>query len=377
MKPKVPPQVTGTSAYIDEYWDNLTDAELLAVPWYIDDPRTLPNIQEIIPNDLGEFQIEIEYKRDQSDAPVRCAHCPHHTQHWHGFVLKASDGRRFLLGSHCGPKAYGADYRVASNARSRKKQRYEALTKWLSIREALGDIADALADLEQDAAYKAARSVRARILRLAPKLAGRFYQISPESLTQKRHLHIAYTERDLADEQRRKDEFEAAALAIVDLPNKQHRLAMEDLKQRFRPGQPSPVHVQRDLGPLPPVDWLLAPAAPHQVASDVAARLRGYVAVSQNTDQQQTAMIQRWIRAAKGDLMLAVAVVEKIRATGQFFDPANLRRLVEWNARYPKGAIGLAVDGATLMIGGEVVSLGADWSPPGDHFLELAAEIVP
>jgi hypothetical protein len=377
MKPKVPPQATGTSAYVDEYWDSLTDADLLAVPWYIDDPRTLPNIQETIPHDLGEFQIEIEYKRDHNDAPVRCAHCPHHTQHWHGFVLKASDGRRFLLGSHCGPKAYGADYRVASNARSRKKQRYEALTKWLAIRETLGDIANALADLEQDAAYKAARRVRARILRFAPSLAGRLYQISPESLTQKRHLHIAYIERDLADEQRRKDEYEAAVLTIVDLPSKKHRLAMEELKHRYRPGQPSPVHVQRNLGPLPSIDWLLAPAAPYQVASDVAARLRGYVAVSQNTEQHPTAMIQRWIREAKGDLVLAVTVIEKIRTTGQFFDPVNLRHLADWDARYPRGSIGLTVDGTMLMLGEEVVSLGVGWSPPGDHFLELAAEIAP
>lgn len=50
MKTQVAPQATGASAYVDEYWDNLTDAELLSIPWYIDDPRTLPNIQDTIPD---------------------------------------------------------------------------------------------------------------------------------------------------------------------------------------------------------------------------------------------------------------------------------------------------------------------------------------
>jgi hypothetical protein len=377
MKTQVAPQATGANAYVDEYWDNLTDAELLSIPWYIDDPRTLSNIQDIIPDDLGEFQVEIEYKRDPADSPVRCAHCPHHTQHWHGFVLKAADGRRFLLGSHCGPKAYGADYRIASNARSRKKQRYEALTKWLRVRNALPDIADALAELEQDASFKAVRRARAKLHHFAPSLLGRLHQISPESLTQSRHLHVAYSERDTADEQRRQVDFEAAVLAIVDLPNKQHRLAIEELRQRFRPGQPTMVQVQRDLGALPPLDWLLAGNPPDRVVSDVAARLRGYVAVSQKTENVPTTMIQRWTRDAKADVALAVTAIQRIRTSERFFASENLHRIAEWDARYPKGALGVSAVGGTLVAKGEAIALIHGWRPPGDQFLELAADIAP
>lgn len=377
MKTQVALQATGVSAYVDEYWDKLTDAELLSIPWYIDDPRTLPNIQESIPDDLGEFQIEIEYKRDPADSPVRCAHCPHHTQHWHGFVLKGADGRRFLLGSHCGPKAYGADYRVASNARTRKKQRYEALIKWLRIRDALPDIADALADLEKDASFRAVRRARAKLQRFAPSMLGRIHQISPESLTQRRHLHVAYSERDAADEQRRQDEFEAAVLAIVDLPNKKHRLAMDELRQRFGPGQPTIVQVQRDLGALPPMEWLLTGNPPDRVVSDVAARLRGYVAVSQKTDAEPTTMIQRWARDAKADVALAVTAIQRMRTSDQFFTSENLRRIVEWDARYPKGALGLSAQAATLIAKGEAIALIDEWAPPGDQFLRLAGDIAP
>ncbi len=377
MKTQVAPAATGASAYVDEYWDNLTDAELLSTPWYIDDPRSLPNIQEIIPANLGEFQVEIEYRRDPGDSPVRCAHCPHHTKHWHGFVLKTADGRRFLLGSHCGPKAYGADYRIASNARGRKKKRYEALVSWLRVRDVLPDIADALADLEKDASFKAVRRARAKLHRFAPSMIGRIHQISPESLTQRRRLQVAYSERDAADERRRQEEFEAAALAIIDLPNKQHRLKMEELRQRFRPGQPTIVEVQRDLGALPPMDWLLTGNAPDGIVSDVAARLRGYVAVSQNTDVHPTAMIQRWTRDAKSDVALAVAAVQRMRNCGQFFASENLRSIVEWDVRHPKGAIGLSAHGPTLVAKGEAIALIDEWTPPGDQFLELASEIAP
>jgi hypothetical protein len=89
---------------IEDYWSDLTDNDLRKIIWVTTDPLALANVQQTIPEYLSAFTIELAYDLDRGDPPVPCAHCPQHQPHWHGFVLKDCDGKRYLLGSHCGPK---------------------------------------------------------------------------------------------------------------------------------------------------------------------------------------------------------------------------------------------------------------------------------
>lgn len=380
MSQRVPAKAVPSHAYVDEYWNQLTDAELLQVPWFIGDPRSLPNIEAVIPQDLGEFQIEVEYMRDRSDPPVPCAHCPQHTPHWHGFVLKTPAGKRYLLGSVCGPKAYGSDYRVASNARNQAKRRSDALVKWLGLRDRLPDIIDALAEIEASASFKAVRRVRAQLDRFAAVLLARLRNIHPNSLTQKRELQFAYEERDTAAEAKRDAQYQAEAAAIAHLTSKQHRLALEPIRQRLNPGVPIIVRHERNLGALPPCDWLFLPDNPTEQIAGVAARLRAYAALGQETQIKTISAIDRLSREALKDIDIATTALQRVRTAGEFFDPVNLRNIVEWDRHHTAGQLGIAARARELDSTGEgaagfTVSLPADWAAPGDLFLDLISRV--
>lgn len=376
MTQRVPAPASPSSAFVDDYWNSLTDAELLLVPWLIDDPRTLAGIEAVIPDNLGEFQVEVEYQLDQGEQSVPCAHCPQHTPHRHGFVIKTPEGRRFLLGSVCGPKAYGSDYRVASNARRQAKKRYDALIKWHDYRHRLPDLIEALEEAGQDISFKAVRRARAQFHNNAAPLVGRLSRLRPNHMTGLIDIVVTTGIRDIAAEKVRDERFQAASALIVDLPNKQHRQAMKELHERYRPNEPIIDYQERDFGSLPPMGWLVGQDNPTKLLDDITARLRGYYAVGRETEGKKLALVESWSRATRKDLDLVIAALQNIRGAGAFFEPANLRRLVEWDKTNPSGSLGIVAEAGGLFLSANAeasINLGDGWAPPGDLFLELSA----
>jgi hypothetical protein len=362
----------------DDHWSKLTDDELRRVVWTTDAPLSLPNVKPFIPANLPEFIIELEYQLDRAtDDPVLCAHCPKHQHHWHGFVLLAADGSRYLLGSHCGPKAYSSDYLVANSARNRAKKRAETLLAWDALRARLPDILHELAALPRDPNFTVVRRLRAAWHQQAPGVRGALERLNRNHLTGKAELRVSRTVRDREAEAVRDVAFMGEALRIADLPNKEHRAAHDALKRRLGTG-PIWRTDEGDFGTLDGEDWLLGDASPFKVLEDAAKRLRGYALLGTKTADKTTPQIGRFVRETRKDLEGAAAQLARIAAAGRFFARDHLYRLAEWaDLVFSEGSRRRIIyQHPTLTVfepDREAVSVGIpqDWQPPGELLLEL------
>jgi hypothetical protein len=364
---------------IEDYWARLNDEELRRVVWTTDKPQALPNLRCRVPIDLPDFIIELEYRLDtQVDAPVPCAHCPHHQAHWHGFVLLASDGTRYLLGSHCGPRAYKSDYFVASTARNRAKKRAGILQTWDALRGRLPDLLEALADAEREPSFATVRRFRGAWLNNARGVRDALHRLPRNHLTGAAELKISGTIRDLAAEKARDEWFQAEAAKLAHLPNKVHRLAVAELRQRIGAGEIWRT-VNEDFGVLRGDGWLVPTESPFNLLSDITKRLRGYHVVGAATQDKQTAKLEQFVRETRKDIELAVDQFIRIGSASAFFAPDHLNRLCGWAERTftDDTKRRLAIDAGELIVAEgynqpQSFRLPADWHPPGTAFLELA-----
>jgi hypothetical protein len=370
-------QKTGASAaYVDEYWGSLSDQQLLAIQWETHDPLSLPNVQAWIPENIGEFQVELSYDLSRSDPPVPCAHCPQHQPHWHGFVVIDELGRRYLLGSHCGPSAYGSDYRLASNARAEAKRRFDALSRWLALRAELPDLMKALAAAEREPSFGAVRRVRGTFENRAPGMLRALRARHPDSLTGQIPLQVETVQRDQAEEERRALAFQSAIRDIVDLPNREHARRISEIKRQTGYGQEVNRRDLKEFGVLQGHGWLLPAYNPMKEVPGIIARLRGYLAIGATTQDKKRSQIEKISRAAEADLDLAGVALLTIQKAGEFFEAQHLTRLSDWASLSLKQSGEMRADGAALSVrdrGGDYVdlTLGVGWNPPGEDFLAM------
>jgi hypothetical protein len=127
-----------------QYWDTLSDDELLSAELTTDNPENLPGLVPKVPE--GDEEPYVEYKYDLRGSGQEhefvCVHC--HQPHLAGYVMRSGD-TRFMVGWICGKKIYGeeferytTDYDAAVNRRDilRRKREIENATKpflaWLS-----------------------------------------------------------------------------------------------------------------------------------------------------------------------------------------------------------------------------------------------------
>lgn len=368
---------------VDEAWDQLTDDQLLEHIWSTERPQDLENIQSEIPSELPKCTIELEYEIAPSDPPVSCAHCSRHQKHRHGFVLMGDDGRRWLLGSFCGPSAYGADYRVESAARNRAKRRAKALIRWRGIQTRLPDLISALTEAAQSDAVTSIRRLRDAFHASAPRTLVALRNIRPNHLTGALELQGSRRSRDHAAERRRDDEYNAAMLAIAHLNNKEHRRQLAELQTRYGIGQYIYTEESKDFGALRGHDWLLRSGDASQQITDVIQRLRAIAAIVTTTQDRTVAFLERLPNDVNHELKTAANALNVVRDAERFLAHDSLAGLAGWisfqaepvpeahladgvlrvsEARQPKTTVSLA--------------LPPDWSAPGGLFLELQSDRV-
>lgn len=327
-----PAQKGASSSYVEQGWDSLTDDQLLRVRWSTDDPLSLPNLQTAIPADLGEFQIELAYDLTAEDAAVPCAHCPQHQKHRHGFVLRDDQDRRYLLGSTCGPKAYGSDYRIASNARGRAKRRYDLLTRWIALRDDLPDQIQELAGVAASGLARVLRSGRRRLEQEAPRTVDRLRQLRPSGNGSQLRLTQVREERDDAAEEAVMAGFLAEVRKLTDLglPNREHNRRHAELRDRLGAGKPIIRVVETDHGTLTGADWIRFQQCPTDGLTDAVTRLRGLAAIGQTTQDIPTSRLSQIVRQADADLERSEQFVAAILGSRAFFDPVHLAAVCEW-----------------------------------------------
>lgn len=384
MEKRAAPSPGAPSQAADDYWAKLTDDELRKVVWTTDAPLALASVQPRIPANLPDFIIELEYQLDRAtDAPVPCAHCPHHQPHWHGFVLLASDGSRYLLGSHCGPKAYASDYLVANNARSRARKRAEALLAWDALRDRLPDVLDALAEASRDPNFAVVRRFRGAWVAQAPGVRDAMARIKRNHLTGAAEMKVSRSVRDRLAETERERTFFEEAQKLADLPNKAHRAAMAALRDRLGSGEIWRTD-EGDFGTLQGADWLVGPDNPFSLLDDAGRRLRGYHVVGAATSDKLTPQIERLTRETRKDMEVVARQVARIREAGRFFESDHLNRLSAWAAALFADNTRRKImfsDGVLTVAEGynepQAMRFPPDWEPPGSLLLELVGERAP
>lgn len=90
----------------------MTPIQLVETDFQHDDPESLPNMLAQMPETEEVPHIEFTYDtRGSGVGKVRCRHCRKvSANHFRGFVLKYSDGRRVLFGKDCGAKQFGETF---------------------------------------------------------------------------------------------------------------------------------------------------------------------------------------------------------------------------------------------------------------------------
>lgn len=365
---------------VEDYWSSLNDENLRKVTWTTARPHLLENVHPKVPEYLPDFVIELEYRLDRAaDTPVPCAHCPKHQRHFHGFVLLAADGRRFLLGSYCGPKAYAADYSVARGARNTAKQRAEALLAWDRVHDRLPDLLEAIAEAQRAPAFAAVRRLRALWHGHAETLTETLKRLPRHNLSDERVLSVSRHRRDHAAEQERERLFLAQAAELAHLGTKAHRGAIAALREKLGGGEIWKTE-DLDLGTLQGSAWFMLEESPVKQLEGAARRLRGYHLVGRVTQDKSTAQLERLRREALKDLDAAEEHLRAIRSAASFFDKGHLERLAAWASVTLQGSHrSIAFDGRELIVKDvrtppAKLALPEGWTPPGDLFLELKAQ---
>ena len=119
-----------------------TDAELSEATLVVTDEAELANALSIPPPPHCPPEIIVEYDLPEQADPRRCCFCQSHTPHRKGFVVRFDSTDRYLVGSHCGPKYLGLQFRSATGAHSKLKDRQGVLHKLAGIAELAPRIRD-------------------------------------------------------------------------------------------------------------------------------------------------------------------------------------------------------------------------------------------
>ncbi len=313
---------------VDESWSRLSDDELRKVQWRIDDPTTLPNLQDRIPDELGTFVIEYEYHLGEEDPQVPCAHCSQHQRHRHGYVLRDDRGRRFLLGSTCGPKAYGSDYHMASGSRNAAMARSKALLRWDGLSEQLPSAIVELSFVVEGRVSRVLAGSRTRLEKDAARVVERIRRLKSHEVCGDVLLSTTSEVRDWDEEARIQAAFvkEMEALTELGLPMKEHNRRNQEARERLGVGKALFKSLETSHGVAFKVSWLTASSCPVTALRATIIALRGLLAKGQAQDLETRALSQLATKTVRL-LDEANTCVEQIDQAPAFFAVDNLGRL--------------------------------------------------
>jgi len=145
---------------------SIGDAALLQRSFTTDDPEGLPGLVLSVPG--GDEQPTIEFSYDLTPAGavkrsfVRCVHCKY-PNHWRGYVMRAADGQRFLVGKDCGTKLYGAHFTLIERTFSFERSRQQHLRRLTGARRAFPDCLKAVASIKGHPALRGYQRCRSEM----------------------------------------------------------------------------------------------------------------------------------------------------------------------------------------------------------------------
>ncbi|MEO9228884.1 MAG: hypothetical protein ABI216_08065 [Devosia sp.] len=155
------------------YWSSKSDAELLALDFYSEDPSKLPRLLEMEPQTDESPEVEFSYDTTQTGTGmVMCVHCkksaPNHNR---GFVMQFQNGDRILIGKDCGRKLYGESFSHAERDHREAAERGSLLRKRLGVLGAKLRLVELLETVEGNPCWLAYGELRRDFNNAMPDLA--------------------------------------------------------------------------------------------------------------------------------------------------------------------------------------------------------------
>lgn len=313
----------------------LSDQDLLDREFTTFDPANIEGLSLARPAKDQPLIFLMEFHLEQDEAPVRCCVCERRAEHWNGFVVQVGESKH-LIGSRCGPKYFGLEFRKGGNALKVAVGRKRELRRALDLK--------ARSDLLL--AYMPSHDALASILAVQNQL--------------KAHTPILYRElRDLAN---RGEPFSVT-----------EQVRDFERERRTNAGGPLYRHDRRPLGPIRGVGLLRADT----LARSFESRRRSLAvllnAIAADTDSVADRALSKLVRSVEAENAKAADAVETLNRAADFFSPDNLQRMSAWMATVrveplliDKGRIGVRPPGGRrIWIG----PLEAELAPPPPLFV--------
>lgn len=182
---------------------HVLDADLFGRQFAADDPENLDRLSLAVPKTDRTPAIEFGYNlkppKGEKRPYVRCAHCKY-PNHWRGYVMRCSDGTRFLVGKDCGAKIYGADFALVERDFAAQRTRQNYLRRLANVKAAFPAMLSALEAIIKHQVFAQFNRCREDLRSCMPQLAQQL-----DLLVSRRTNALAIEERvrDHAAEQRR------------------------------------------------------------------------------------------------------------------------------------------------------------------------------
>ena len=332
------------------YWQSISDDELLEVQFTTDDPTSLPNIVETLPERNEVPIVEITYNVAGSPkGKVRCIHCKY-DNHYQGFVLKFKNGCRILVGRICGKKIYNADFNLAANEFEHARTRASYLRRRKTALVLAPLFVQAIVDLNAHPARRMFSDLKATFEKQLPSLMEQLQKIVRKN---DGRLFIEEKVRDYDAEARRQDREGEKKSSKTDITRKQIAVEVEKLRrlgifQSKKPEQDersksqlkSQEHIYKylpkEIGTLAGQEFFHVDRSPYLVIKELEEQARKAIENLQRGGLQNRELKKTFDNLQKIIDMLMLEVV-RLASPIEVFEFRNLQNIAQWATYWAKG----------------------------------------
>ncbi|UPK35261.1 hypothetical protein IVB18_46095 [Bradyrhizobium sp. 186] len=335
------------------YWSTLTEEQLLRTAFTTNDPESLKGLTEDVPatDELPFVELWYDFRGAKRER-LRCVHCRYHN-HLAGYVIRTTEGQRFLVGHECGDKLYGADFEILRSDYDEARDYASNLRRWRNLQAVLPSFLEWLAELQCCSAVRTYRDTKSAFRGQLPRLFG---AVAVALLRDKGVLSVDERLRDFESENRAVERYEREK-------KEWDELTPAERKYRKRHhGDRAPQPPQLPMFKVIPKPVMTVRAAnffsddplPHQRLADVLAGFEGLVSEINGATLNAAAYEGRkdtlhrerrhtFAHTFKGVFRRLNAFLETIRASiddvrelDALFRPDSLAVLVNWANSHPK-----------------------------------------
>ncbi|MET4312845.1 hypothetical protein [Bradyrhizobium sp. RT4b] len=335
------------------YWSTLTEEQLLRTAFTTNDPESLERLTEDVPatDELPFVELWYDFRGTKRER-LRCVHCRYHN-HLAGYVIRTTEGQRFLVGHECGDKLYGADFEILRSDYDEARDYASNLRRWRNLQSALPGFLEWLAELQCCSAVRTYRDTKSVFRARLPRLFG---AVAVALLRDKGVLNVEERFRDFESENRVVERYECAKKEWDELTPAERK----DRKRHHGDRAPQPPQlpmfkvIPKPVMTVRAINFFSDDPLPHQRLADVLAGFEELVSEINTTTlkaaayEEQADALHRdrrhtFAHTFKGVFRRLNAFLESIRASiddvrelEALFRPDSLAVLVSWANAHPK-----------------------------------------